>query len=163
MNPRTEAPKPSTISTPLFQRNSTLRRARFGDLAPAARSTSLAFWDDVLFGRIIHPRRNAFPSDFDKYFYRRFVVDWWDWSHVFLVTTETVKGEEGNRIVEREVITGLAHWSRISSSRQLNYDAGWELGWWDPSKCKLLIFLRISNAIFRFVQVAYQNGVQVML
>ncbi|EXJ95666.1 hypothetical protein A1O1_00788 [Capronia coronata CBS 617.96] len=76
---------------------STLRRARFSDLAPAAHTCTLAFWDEALFGNVIHPRRATYPGDVNKYWYRRFVVDWWDWSHVFLVTTETVPvNDEGD-------------------------------------------------------------------
>ena len=105
----------------------TLRRARFTDLTGAARATSLAFWDEVLFGRLIHPKRHEYPFDSDKYWYRRFMVDWWDWSHVFLVTTERDESQ-------REIVTGLAHWSRIAPSKRENRKAGWELGWWDPSK-----------------------------
>ncbi|KAK5313650.1 hypothetical protein LTR93_010828 [Exophiala xenobiotica] len=109
----------------------TLRRARFTDLPGAARATSLAFWDEVLFGRLIHPRRHEYPLDSDKYWYRRFMVDWWDWSHVFLVTTEREKGESDS---QREIVTGLAHWSRIAPSKGENRKAGWELGWWDPRR-----------------------------
>lgn len=105
----------------------TLRGARWSDLRGAARACSLAFWNDVLFGGIIHPYRHKYPSDNDKYWYRRFVVDWWDWSHVYLVTTEKIDGKG-------DVITGFAHWSRIAPSSKVNRLAGWELAWWDPSK-----------------------------
>ena len=119
----------------------TLRRARFSDLAPAARACSLAFWDDVLFGRLIHPHRHTYPRDVDKYWYRRFVVDWWDRSHVFVVTTETVPldgdGGRGAKPRTGEIVTGLAHWSRIAPSWRENYSAGWGLAWWDLSKCHL--------------------------
>lgn len=116
------------------QQGFTLRRAKFSDLSAAARTCSLAFWDDVLFGRLIHPHRASYPFDFDKYWYRRFVVDWWDRSHVFLITTDTVHEGSKDDATGREVVTGLAHWSRIAPARQVNYDAGWELRWWDPSK-----------------------------
>lgn len=141
-----------------------LRRARFSDLAPAARTCSLAFWDDVLFGRLIHPYRATYPADVDKYWYRRFVVDWWDWSHVFLVTTERVPASEAQGVSgdvtgearrchggsshhesgpqptieeeqnEVEIVTGFAHWSRIAPDSRANYQAGWGLACWDPSK-----------------------------
>lgn len=113
----------------------TIRRATFTDLPAAARTTSLAFWDDVLFGRLIHPHRAAYPLDSDKYWYRRFVVDWWDRSHVFLISTTTdTEVSKGDNASSAEVVTGLAHWSRIAPTRQINYKAGWELRWWDPSK-----------------------------
>jgi hypothetical protein len=107
-----------------------LRPARFRDLPAAARTCSLAFNDDVLFGRLIHPYRKSYPTDVDKYWYRRFAVDFWDWSHTFLVTTEPA----GDGKAE-ETVTGFAHWSRIAPSLQENRRAGWGLAWWDPSKC----------------------------
>ncbi|KAJ9644848.1 hypothetical protein H2204_001310 [Knufia peltigerae] len=119
----------------------TLRRARFGDLANAARTTTLAFWDEVLFGRLIHPRRNEHPSDFDKYWYRQFIVDWWDWSHVFLVTTEKVEGQQ------QEVITGLAHWTRMAPAKKDNRVAGWELAWWDPRRLFKPLFGLVVKAL----------------
>ncbi|EXJ89771.1 hypothetical protein A1O3_02838 [Capronia epimyces CBS 606.96] len=152
----------TTIYTSNPNSGFTLRRARFGDLSPAARTCSLAFWDDVLFGRVIHPHRTTYPADVDKYWYRRFVVDWWDWSHVFLVTTETVlvsedenEGEDQDektakvgpqgpeqhlgarpthRAKQKEIVTGFAHWSRIAPSWRNNYQAGWGLAWWDPRR-----------------------------
>lgn len=140
-------------TAPLLHKSTafTLRRARFADLAPASRTVSLGFGDDVLFGRLIHPHRSSYPSDVDKYWYRKFIVDYWDWSHVFLITTEhtttittslapsssAVTSAASNKSVasdrtRAEVITGFAHWSRIAPSRKANFEAGWELAWWDP-------------------------------
>ena len=123
-------------------RDVSIRRARFTDLSAAARTTTLAFWDDVLFGRLIHPHRVAYPFDNDKYWYRRFVVDWWDPSHVFLITTASESdSSKENHPSRGEVVTGIAHWSRIAPTRQINYNAGWELRWWDPSKFVFFIFM----------------------
>ncbi|KIX01114.1 uncharacterized protein Z518_10180 [Rhinocladiella mackenziei CBS 650.93] len=126
------APVP-TLST---SRPFTIRRARFSDLRCAARICRLAFWDDVLFGRLIHPYRAKYPFDVDKYWYRRFVVDFWKWNDVFLVATETVDVDDSRNpspgiATQREIITGFAHWSRIGPSRRKNYAAGWDLAWWD--------------------------------
>lgn len=129
----------------------TLRRAHYGDLAGAARTCSLAFWDDVLFGRLIHTRRTQYPLDSDKYWYRRFMVDWWDWSHVYLVTTEPVSHEgegAGKWGGQRgETVTGFAHWSRIAPGRAENRMAGWELAWWDPSKSFFIPLHRVCVAM----------------
>lgn len=122
-----------TMSPSPLQQAFTIRRAGFTDLPAAARLCSLAFWDDVLFGRLIHPHRVAYPFDFDKYWYRRFAVDWWDQSHVFLLATNTVSEVANGKTTSREVVTGLAHWSRVATP-QANYDAGWERRWWDPSE-----------------------------
>ncbi|RMZ77721.1 hypothetical protein DV738_g4218, partial [Chaetothyriales sp. CBS 135597] len=75
-----------------------------------------AFWNDVLFGQLIHPHRQQYPEDNDLYWLRRTQVEWWDWSHVFIVASTT------------------AHWSRIADSYAENYAAGWGLAWWDPRR-----------------------------
>ncbi|OAP58666.1 hypothetical protein AYL99_07756 [Fonsecaea erecta] len=120
--------RPLSPSSLLAQGAFDIRRARFSDLSAAARVCSLAFDDDVLFGRLIHPYRKSYPGDVDKYWYRRFVVDWWDPSHVFLVATVTAEDGWG------EVVTGVAHWSRIAPSWKENYKAGWGYAWWDPRR-----------------------------
>jgi hypothetical protein len=106
----------------------TLRRARFSDLAGAARTCSLAFEEEELFGLVIHPHRKAFPREMDKYFYRRFLINYWDPSHVFLVTTERDAEQK------REIVTGFAQWCRIAPEPRINHAAGWGLARWDPSK-----------------------------
>jgi GNAT superfamily N-acetyltransferase len=116
------------MATTTSPRSFTLRSARFSDLASAARACTLAFDDDELFGPIIHPHRKAFPRDMDKYWYRRFIIDFWDPSHVFLVTTE--KHDRS----KKEVVTGFAHWCRIAPEPRINLAAGWGLAWWDLSK-----------------------------
>ena len=121
---------PSTSVPSHSQPTSKIRRARFSDLSASTRTCSLAFDDDVLFGRLIHPYRKSYPGDVDKYWYRRFVVDYWDWSHVFLVATESATADAGS-----EIVTGFAHWSRIASGTRANFRAGWGLTWWDPSEC----------------------------
>ncbi|OAL31017.1 hypothetical protein AYO20_08438 [Fonsecaea nubica] len=124
MAPTTRSWSPSSL---LAQGAFDCRRARFSDLSAAARVCSLAFDDDVLFGRLIHPHRKSYPGDVDKYWYRRFIVDWWDPSHIFLVTT--VRSKNGLA----EIVTGVAHWSRMAPSWKENYKAGWGYAWWDPS------------------------------
>lgn len=141
--------EPTAMPASSTQQAFTIRRAGFTTLPAAARLCSLAFWDDVLFGRLIHPHRTAYPSEFDKYWYRRFVVDWWDPSHVFLVATDTVQESSDNgKTTSREVVTGLAHWSRIARTRQANYEAGWGSRWWDPSK--LFTIFESSMILSRF-------------
>jgi GNAT superfamily N-acetyltransferase len=75
-----------------------------------AQVLSRAFWDDVLFGDLIHPHREQYPDDSDLYWLRRIQVNWWDWSHVFLVTTD-VDDTTGT-----EVVTGVAHWVRMGKA-----------------------------------------------
>jgi hypothetical protein len=106
----------------------TLRHARFSDLVGAARTCSLAFEEEELFGLVIHPHRKAFPREMDKYFYRRFLINYWDPSHVFLVTTERDDEQK------RETVTGFAQWCRIAPEPRINHAAGWGLARCDPSK-----------------------------
>ncbi len=125
------SPGASTSTSTLSEAKPTfrLRQARFSDLPAAARTCSRAFDDEVLFGRLIHPYRKSYPGDVDKYWYRRFVVSYWDWSHHFLVTTERTADKTG------DIVTGFAHWSRIAPGWKENNRAGWGLTWCDPSKC----------------------------
>jgi len=74
-----------------------------------ARTLSLAFWDDVLFRRLVHPHRTQYPHDSDLYWLRRIQVQWWDWSHVFLVTVD------GDETTGAEVVMGVAHWNRMGN------------------------------------------------
>ncbi|KAJ9611638.1 hypothetical protein H2200_004822 [Cladophialophora chaetospira] len=140
------SPRARRSLSPLLESQPTckLRRAGFSDLSNAARTCSLAFDDDVLFGRLIHPYRKSYPRDVDKYWYRRFVVDFWDWSHVFLVTTEPAVDKRGG------IVTGFAHWSRIAPGWRENYRAGWGLAWWDPRRLLEPIF-RLLTRISTFL------------
>jgi hypothetical protein len=119
---------PGSSATSLSKPKFRLRRANFSDLSGAARTCSLAFGNDPLFGGLIHPRAKTYPGDVDKYWYRRFVVDFWDWSHVFLIATEPATPPETG-----ETVTGIAHWSRNVPKPKDNHCAGWGLAWWDPS------------------------------
>lgn len=101
-----------------------LRLARYADHAAMARVLSLAFWDDVLFGRLIHPHREEYPHDSDLYWLRRIQLHWWGRSHIFVVTTN-VDEKTG-----REVVTGVAHWSRMGKT-------GATSAWADPTNLAL--------------------------
>jgi GNAT superfamily N-acetyltransferase len=121
-------------------KSTSLRLARFADHAAMARTLSLAFWDDVLFGRLIHPYRSQYPHDSDLYWLRRIQVHWWNWSHVFLVTVD-VDDRTGT-----EIVTGVAHWNRMGGRGGL---APWDprnvllplakgyaalAAWWRPNR-----------------------------
>ncbi|RMZ87706.1 hypothetical protein DV736_g5059, partial [Chaetothyriales sp. CBS 134916] len=111
-----------------------IRRAFFSEQRAIARVCTAAFWNDVLFGQLIHPHRLQYPNDNDLYWLRRTQVDWWDWSHIFIVAT-TGKDSVSRRGKDDErIIIGQAHWSRIADSEAENYAAGWGLAWWDPRR-----------------------------
>ncbi len=105
----------------------TIRRAFFSEQRSIARVCTTAFWNDVLFGKLIHPSRQEHPSDNDLYWLRRIQVDWWDWSHVFIVAASKDARGKG-------VIMGQAHWSRIADSDAENHAAGRGLAWYDPRR-----------------------------
>ena len=102
-----------------------IRPALFSEQRELARVYTAAFWDDILFGDLIHPHRKEFPEDNELYWLRRIQVYWWDYTHHFIVSTAADK--QGN-----EIIAGVAHWSRMGTGGRV---AG--LGWWDPRKSDL--------------------------
>jgi len=111
-----------------------LRLARFTDHAAMARTLSLAFWDDVLFGHLIHPHRAQYPHDSDLYWLRRIQVHWWDWSHVFLVTVDV------EETTGAEIVTGVAHWSRMGGGGGVGRESlapHAPLASWDPRNALL--------------------------
>lgn len=83
-----------------------LRDARYSELPEIARVMAKAFWEDNLFGQLIHPHRNQYPDDVHLYWLRRARVNFWDRRWRWLVAVN--KDETG-----REVITGIAQWARL--------------------------------------------------
>jgi len=98
----------------------TIREARFPEQARIAHIFAAAFWDNGLFGDMIHPHRKKFPADNDLYWLRRCQVDWWDYTHRFIVSTTT--DADG-----REIVTGVAHWARLGKGGK-----SMECWWFDP-------------------------------
>jgi GNAT superfamily N-acetyltransferase len=138
----------------------TIRYANFSDLPSVARTYTLGFWNDVLFGRLIHPHRHKFPADNDIYWLKRLQCSYWDWSQIFLVATtsspppypELTIAEFENDSSEKsplwphngERIIGAAQWSRSanlpSTHRLSNHAFGRALAWWSPLRLLQPIF-----------------------
>ena len=97
-----------------------IREAHFSELAQIAHVCAVAFWDDELFGDLIHPHRKEFPADNDLYWRRRFQVYWWDYTHRFILSTTTDPGG-------REIVTGIAQWARLGKGGK-----SMECWWFDP-------------------------------
>ncbi|KAF2456976.1 hypothetical protein BDY21DRAFT_305263 [Lineolata rhizophorae] len=98
-----------------------IRKARRSDIRAMASVCSEAFWNDDLFGELIHPARAKFPSDFEQYFRRRERESWWNREKEVWVAV-VVKKRKGRgkdketevaRTEEREVVIGVAEWQRI--------------------------------------------------
>ncbi|KAH9903777.1 acyl-CoA N-acyltransferase [Xylariomycetidae sp. FL2044] len=100
-----------------------LRDARHGDLPAIAHVMTLAFWDDNLFGDLIHPHREQYPRDSDLYWLRRLRVNFWDYRSRFLVAVEEAD-DDGK---EEETIVGFSQWSRLGDGGK-----AMECHWLDP-------------------------------
>lgn len=97
-----------------------LRDATYGDLPEISHVMGLAFFNDNLFGDIIHPHRKEYPSDVDLYWLRRARINFWDYRYKWLVAVDA--GEDG-----KETIAGIAQWTRFGSGGK-----SLECRWYDP-------------------------------
>jgi hypothetical protein len=83
-----------------------LRDARYNELPEIANVMAKAFWEDNLFGDLIHPHRDMYPNDVDLYWLRRARVNFWDYRWRWLVAVS--KDKSGG-----ETIAGIAQWARL--------------------------------------------------
>ncbi|RGP62948.1 hypothetical protein FSPOR_8932 [Fusarium sporotrichioides] len=90
----------------------TLRNATYSELPDISHVMSKAFWNEKLFGDMIHPHREAYPSDPDLYWLRRLRVDFWDYRSQYIVAI--ARNERG-----KEVIAGVAHWERLGDGGKM--------------------------------------------
>lgn len=97
-----------------------LRDAHYSELPEIAHVLAQAFWDDNLFGQLIHPHRAEHADDVDLYWLRRARVNFWDYRWKWLVAVE--KDAEG-----KEVIAGIAQWARLGDGGK-----AMECWWCDP-------------------------------
>jgi GNAT superfamily N-acetyltransferase len=104
-----------------------IRPARLVDHWAIARLNTQAFFEDVLFGRAIHPNRHRYPFDSDRYWLLRNLVAHFDYSHRFMVAV--VADAQG-----QERLVGQTHWSRIGLSARESCEAGWGLGRFDARR-----------------------------
>lgn len=106
-----------------------IRPAKRSDIPALCRICALAFYNDELFGDMMHPHRNEFPDDFEQYFVQKFFLSWWDFTHVLWVSTVEDEG--------REVVVGFAEWE-LKGNVGRNMKAGrWDLRKW-------VLFIHIS-------------------
>jgi hypothetical protein len=81
-----------------------IRFARYTDLPAIARVIGLAFFDNSLFGDIIHPQRRQYPEDVNLYWLRRAYVDFWNYRWAWLVAVD-----------HEDVVLGAAQWERLGT------------------------------------------------
>ncbi|KXJ90432.1 acyl-CoA N-acyltransferase [Microdochium bolleyi] len=107
-------PKPS-LSPQKPKVQVTIRNARFKELPTAARIMTLAFWDDQIFGNMIHPEREKYPLDSDLYWLRERRINFWN-PHIKLLVA-TIKDADAP---DGEKVIGIAEWERLGEgSRKL--------------------------------------------
>ncbi|UKZ61283.1 uncharacterized protein TrAtP1_002550 [Trichoderma atroviride] len=121
--------------------NIQLREAGYSELPRVAHILAKAFWEDNLFGQMIHPHRNEYPDDVDLYWLRRARVNFWDPRRRWLVATEKDKSGQ-------EVIVGIAQWERLG-------DGGKKLERWtlDPRN----ISKPLSSAAMKIHAMVWPN------
>jgi hypothetical protein len=81
----------------------TLRLATVSDITAIARCWYHAFFEDVVIGQIMHPRRKEYPEDVYYFLLRGVRERYFDWTHQFIVAT-----------VDGEVIAA-ADWRRVGN------------------------------------------------
>lgn len=85
-----------------------IRPATAADLVAASKVCARAFWDDNLFGDIIHPHRQMYPDDMHLYWLKRLRADLRDPDTHILVAT----APDGGNVV------GLGQWIRMRASQK---------------------------------------------
>lgn len=110
----------STMSSPTSTTPSAvkLRLGTLSDLTAIARCWHAAFFDDVVIGQIMHPNRKEYPEDVYHFLLRGIRERYFDWTHQFIVVTDS-----DGRII------GAADWRRVGNGGNLS-----KLSGFDPSK-----------------------------
>jgi hypothetical protein len=88
------------------------RDATYIDLVPISILLTLSFWNEDAVGRFMHPYRETYPQDVQRYWYQHLRANWWDPAHR-LVIAENAEG----------VAVGVADWVRMGPG------VGKGLGW----------------------------------
>ncbi|KAF2198017.1 acyl-CoA N-acyltransferase [Delitschia confertaspora ATCC 74209] len=101
-----------------------IRLAKYTDIPAIAHVCAKSFYDDELFGDMMHPFRAEYPEDYEQFYVRRFRENWYDWSHVIWVATTCDK--EG-----KVIVAGVAEWElmgRAGKGREYRKLGGWNPG-----------------------------------
>ncbi|KAF2013613.1 acyl-CoA N-acyltransferase [Aaosphaeria arxii CBS 175.79] len=112
----------------------TLRLATPADQPAIARLCASAFYEDELYGPLMHPFRKEYPQDYEAYFHRKFASEWYNWDCIWWVVTvpaddaTAVKESKGSN-PDEEKLVGIAIWE-YKGSMATKYG----LGAWDPRR-----------------------------
>jgi len=89
-----------------------IRPAYEADRVSISALCSEAFFDEDLFGRVMHPRRQEFPDDPAIYWHGHILNLWCNWQNkVFVAVTQDK--ESG-----KEVVVGVGVWQRQGKGRK---------------------------------------------
>ncbi|EGP84152.1 unnamed protein product [Zymoseptoria tritici ST99CH_1A5] len=88
-----------------------IRPATYADLVPAAKVLAKAFFNEPLYGQYMHPHREQYPDDVYLTFLHKLRLAWLGSMDQVLVSYKSNPED-----TSKEIITGCAHWNRISSS-----------------------------------------------
>ena len=83
-----------------------LRPALFSDHLAISHVCNAAFFDEDLFGKVMHPRRHEYPNDPALFWHKHIREEWTDWRNKIFV--KVVKDEKTGK----ESIVGVAVWQR---------------------------------------------------
>ena len=99
-----------------------IRIARYSDLPYISSIFAESFSNEELHAYMF-PHRREFPDDYQRAWYEKVLMRWWDYSRVFIVHYEGF--ETG-----AEKITGAAEWERAGEG----WKKVWGTGRWDLSE-----------------------------
>jgi len=85
-----------------------IRKARRGDLRAMAEVLAAAFFNEELFGELMHPHRHEYPEDFVNFFERRIWSHWFEYQRTILVSEDPESGK----------VVGVADWERQGNNAQ---------------------------------------------
>ncbi|KAF2817341.1 uncharacterized protein BDZ99DRAFT_565105 [Mytilinidion resinicola] len=91
--------------------NVTIRSARFKEQHAMASVCGKAWFDEDLFGRVMHPHRDQYPGDVNMFWLRKLREKWVDRNNEILVATVSDESETKN-------VVGVAVWKREGSGRR---------------------------------------------
>ena len=85
-----------------------LRHAKPSDLEALAAICRSSFFEEDLFGRVIHPKRHEYPED-SIIFWRQCILNHWKDTRTRTIVTFAMEGEDERA---KEKVTGVAIWQR---------------------------------------------------
>lgn len=105
-----------------------IRPATHADIPSIAAICAAAFYDDELYGDLMHTRRAQYPQDWQTFWLRKTRESWWNWKHVWWVAVTHDKD------IGKEIVVGAAEWDCMGRVRkELGRDlVGWDLSMLDP-------------------------------